>query len=72
MFNPKADKVIVITGGCHRRNECVYHCNYQTQQEAITDNFSFIVGFYNRQWLHSSLEYFSPDEFERRYYLSLS
>lgn len=54
------------------KSECVHHRNYQTRQEAITDIFSYIVGFYNRQRLHSSLGYLSPDEFERRYYLKLS
>jgi putative transposase len=52
--------------------ECVHHRKYQTRQEAITDIFSYIVGFYNRQRLHSSLGYLSPDEFERRYYLKFS
>ena len=54
------------------KSECVNQRNYQTRQEAITDIFFYIVGFYNRERLHSSLGYLSPDEFERRYYLSLS
>jgi len=54
------------------KNECVHHRNYLTRQEAITDIFSYIVGFYNRQRLHSSLGYLSPEEFERRYYFNLS
>ncbi len=52
--------------------EHVHFQNYQTRQEAITDIFSYIVGFYNRQRLHSSLGYLSPEEFERRYFLNLS
>jgi putative transposase len=54
------------------KSECVHHRNYLTRQEAITDIFSYIVGFYNRQRLHSSLGYLSPEEFERRYYLTMS
>jgi len=54
------------------KSECVHHQNYQTRQEAITDIFFYIVGFYNRQRLHSSLGYLSPEEFERRYYLTAS
>jgi putative transposase len=54
------------------KSECVYQRTYQTRQEAITDIFFYIVGFYNRERLHSSLGYLSPDEFERRYHLSLS
>lgn len=52
--------------------EHVHFQNYRTRQEAITDIFSYIVGFYNRQRRHSSLDYRSPEEFERRYYLKLS
>ena len=52
--------------------EHVHFQNYQTRQEAQTDIFAYIVGFYNRQRRHSSLDYLSPDEFERRYYTNLS
>ena len=52
--------------------EHVHFQNYQTRQEAQTDIFAYIVGFYNRQRRHSSLGYISPDEFERRYYTNLS
>jgi putative transposase len=52
--------------------EHVHFQNYQTRREATTDIFSYIVGFYNRQRRHSSLEYLSPEEFERRYYINLS
>ena len=54
------------------KGEQVHFQNYQTRQEAITDIFFYIVGFYNRQRLHSSLGYLSPEDFERRYYLNLS
>jgi putative transposase len=49
------------------KSECVHRRSYQTRQEAVSDIFSYMVGFYNRQRLHSSLGYLSPDEFERRY-----
>lgn len=52
--------------------EHVHFQNYQTRQEAQTDIFAYIVGFYNRQRRHSSLDYLSPEEFERRYYINLS
>lgn len=52
--------------------EQVHFQSYRTRQEAQTDIFSYIVGFYNRQRRHSSLGYLSPDEFERRYYSKLS
>ena len=52
--------------------EHVHFQNYRTRQEAQTDIFAYIVGFYNRQRRHSSLGYLSPEEFERRYYSNLS
>jgi putative transposase len=52
--------------------EHVHFQNYQTRQEAQTDIFAYIVGFYNRQRRHSSLGYVSPEEFERHYYINLS
>jgi len=65
------------TGNCHDnapmesffstlKCEHVHFQNYQTRQEAQTDIFAYIVGFYNRQRRHSSLGYLSPQEFERR------
>jgi transposase InsO family protein len=52
--------------------EQVHFQKYRTRQEAQTDIFAYILGFYNRQRRHSSLEYLSPEEFERRYYTNLS
>lgn len=52
--------------------EHVHFQKYQTRQQAQTNIFAYIVGFYNRQRRHSSLEYLSPEEFERRYYINLS
>ena len=48
--------------------ERVNHQRYRTQQEARTDIFLYIEVFYNRQRLHSSLDYVSPEDYERRYY----
>jgi putative transposase len=42
--------------------------NYPTRAEARTDIFAYIEGFYNRNRLHSSLGYLSPEEFERRFH----
>lgn len=52
--------------------EHVHFQKYRTRQEAQTDIFAYILGFYNRQRRHSSLGYLSPEEFERRYYTNLS
>lgn len=52
--------------------EHVHFQKYRTRQEAQTDIFAYILGFYNRHRRHSSLGYLSPEEFERRYYTNLS
>lgn len=52
--------------------EHVHFQKYRTRQEAQTDIFAYILGFYNRQRRHSSLGYLSPEEFEQRYYTNLS
>ena len=44
--------------------EWVYFQDYQTRAEASRDIFEFIAGFYNRQRLHSTLGYRSPEQFE--------
>lgn len=48
--------------------ELVYQATYQTREEAMTDIFFYIEGFYNRQRRHSTLGYVSPLVFEARYY----
>ena len=40
---------------------------WPTRQQARSDFFSYIEGFYNRRRRHSALDYLSPDAFERRY-----
>ncbi len=49
------------------KSECVVQ-PFATRAQARTAIFEYIEGFYNRQRLHSSLGYFSPDEFEQLYY----
>jgi len=41
---------------------------YRTRDEARADLFYYIESFYNRRRLHSSLDYFSPEEYELLYY----
>lgn len=48
--------------------ELVYQATYRTREEAMTDIFFYIEGFYNRQRRHSTLGYVSPLAFEARYY----
>ena len=46
------------------KKELVHLRNYRTRDEARTDIFEYIEVFYNRQRLHSALQYHSPVEFE--------
>jgi len=50
------------------KSERVHHLVYRTRNEARTDLFHYIEGWYNRQRLHSSLAYESPEAFERLHY----
>lgn len=46
------------------KTELVYQTKFETKQQAKEAIFEFIEVFYNRQRLHSSLNYMSPCEFE--------
>jgi len=46
------------------KTELVYHECYATHAEARTSIFEYIEVFYNRQRLHSTLGYLSPEAFE--------
>ena len=50
------------------KSEWVYRQTYQTRAQARTDIFYYIEAFYNRQRLHSAIDYCSPEAYERRYY----
>jgi putative transposase len=45
--------------------EMIYGRRYRTRSEAQTAVFDYIEIFYNRQRLHSSLDYQTPEAFER-------
>jgi transposase InsO family protein len=46
------------------KTELIYWNSYQTREEAKRSIFDYIEIFYNRQRLHSALNYLSPVEFE--------
>lgn len=48
------------------KTEHVFFYSYKTRNEAMTSIFEYIEIFYNRQRLHSTLNYLSPLEFERQ------
>ena len=47
------------------KNELIYWCHFNNQSEARSAIFDYIEIFYNRQRLHQTLNYTSPEEFER-------
>ena len=48
------------------KTELVHHRAYATRDEAKRDLFLYVEGFYNRQRLHSALDYRTPDQAERQ------
>jgi len=44
--------------------ELIYQNKYETRNQAQRDIFEYIEIFYNRERLHSSLGYYSPEEYE--------
>jgi len=52
------------------KTECADH-QFATRAEARRAIFEYIEVWYNRRRLHSSLDYLSPAEFERRYFYPL-
>jgi len=48
------------------KQERVYWRNYQTRYEAQQDILSYISMFYNPKRLHSTLEYVSPNDYEKQ------
>ena len=54
------------------KTELIYNRKHRTIAEARRDIFEYIEVFYNRQRLHSSLNYMSPEEFEKQYKLRIA
>ena len=48
------------------KQEHIFFCKFMTRDEARSSTFEWIEGFYNRERLHSTLGYRSPEEYERQ------
>lgn len=48
------------------KNELIHHCDFQTREEAKAAIFSYIEIFYNRQRIHQTLDYLTPQQFEEQ------
>lgn len=58
------DNAVVESFFSTLKNELVHDRDYHTREEARAEVFEFIEVFYNRQRLHQSLGYVSPEQFE--------
>ena len=47
--------------------ELIYHCRYQTRDEARLEIFDYIEVYYNRQRKHSTNGYLSPVNYEKKW-----
>ena len=50
--------------------ELIYRQKFKTRSEAKQKIFEFIDVWYNRQRLHSSLDYMTPEEYESRHQIA--
>lgn len=60
------DNAVTETFFSTLKKELVYQCKYSNRSEAKNSIFEYIEVFYNRTRIHSSLDYVSPFEYERR------
>lgn len=63
------DNAVVETFFHSLKVELVHDVIYQTREEAKSSIFNYIEVFYNKNRLHSTLGYCSPEEFEQQYWL---
>jgi putative transposase len=47
------------------KTESLYHMDFETREQARLEIFNYIEGFYNRTRMHSTLDYQSPNEYEK-------
>lgn len=60
------DNAVVESFFATLKTELVHHRRFQTRQQAKTEIFEYLEGFYNRQRRHSTLGYLSPVDFEQQ------
>lgn len=60
------DNAVVESFFSTLKNELTHHRAFQDRTEARQAIFEYIEGFYNRQRLHQTLGYRSPEEFEQQ------
>lgn len=60
------DNAVVESFFSTLKNELTHNYSFQDRTEARQAIFEYIEGFYNRQRLHQTLGYRSPEEFEQQ------
>ncbi|HGE72478.1 TPA: IS3 family transposase, partial [Candidatus Poribacteria bacterium] len=51
------------------KNELIHHRRYATRKEAIKDITEYIEVFYNRQRIQERLNYLSPAQYLKQFYI---
>ncbi len=59
------DNAVAESFFANLKNELTYHRDFKTRDEARSAIFDYIELFYNRKRLHQTLDYTSPDAYER-------
>ena len=59
------DNAVAESFFANLKNELIYHRDFKTRSEARSAIFDYIELFYNRKRLHQTLNYQTPDEYER-------
>ena len=59
------DNAVAESFFANLKNELIYHQDFTTRQEARSAIFDYIELFYNRKRLHQTLNYTSPEAYER-------
>jgi len=59
------DNAVAESFFANLKNELIYHHDFKTRSEARSAIFDYIELFYNRKRLHQTLNYQTPDEYER-------
>ncbi|EGQ2712975.1 IS3 family transposase [Staphylococcus pseudintermedius] len=54
------------------KKELIYHQNYKTREEAMFSIVAYLLTFYNSKRVHSTSNYMSPIEFEKKSKTTLS
>ncbi len=64
------DNAVAESFFANLKNELIYWHNFNSRNEARTAIFDYIEVYYNRQRLHQTLNYQTPEQFERMSYVA--